>query len=135
MARRDEGVLDLLVELPWWIGAIVAALVYVGMKFVVPILVGTEGFGPVIRDLSVMFAPWFALTCLVAAGISALREFVAKRRRVSEAKMRAAQGIGVCPSCGSQLVLRTASKGANRGGQFWGCSAYPKCHYTKDLAG
>ena len=33
----------------------------------------------------------------------------------------------VCPRCGSPMVLRTASKGANAGNRFWGCSNYPNC--------
>lgn len=33
-----------------------------------------------------------------------------------------------CPKCGSAMVLRTARQGVNRGGQFWGCSQYPKCY-------
>jgi restriction system protein len=32
-----------------------------------------------------------------------------------------------CPRCNSQMVLRTAKKGANAGNQFWGCSRYPEC--------
>lgn len=32
-----------------------------------------------------------------------------------------------CPRCGAAMVLRTAKRGGNAGGQFWGCSAYPKC--------
>lgn len=32
-----------------------------------------------------------------------------------------------CPSCGSDMVLRTARKGSNAGQQFWGCSQYPTC--------
>ena len=32
-----------------------------------------------------------------------------------------------CPKCGSPMVLRTARKGANAGGQFWGCLKYPAC--------
>ena len=39
----------------------------------------------------------------------------------------------ICPVCGSRLVLRTAKKGSNAGNQFYGCSNYPKCHYTKNL--
>lgn len=38
-----------------------------------------------------------------------------------------------CPNCGGTLVLRTAKKGANTGSQFYGCSNYPKCKYTKNL--
>lgn len=32
-----------------------------------------------------------------------------------------------CPICGSEMVLRTARSGSNQGGQFWGCSDYPRC--------
>ena len=39
----------------------------------------------------------------------------------------------VCPRCGSPLVLRTAKSGANKGGQFYGCSSFPKCRYTKNI--
>lgn len=33
-----------------------------------------------------------------------------------------------CPKCGSEMVLRTAKRGDNQGGKFWGCSRYPKCN-------
>lgn len=36
-----------------------------------------------------------------------------------------------CPRCGATMVLRTAKRGANVGNQFWGCSSYPRCRYTK----
>ncbi|EPC3541863.1 NERD domain-containing protein [Aeromonas hydrophila] len=32
-----------------------------------------------------------------------------------------------CPRCGSTMVLRTATRGENKGNQFWGCSGFPKC--------
>jgi len=37
-----------------------------------------------------------------------------------------------CPKCNGALILRTARKGKNSGGQFWGCTSYPKCRYTQD---
>ena len=39
----------------------------------------------------------------------------------------------ICPRCSSKLILRTAKKGSNAGKQFYGCSAYPKCRYIKNL--
>ncbi len=39
----------------------------------------------------------------------------------------------LCPKCGSKLVLRTAKKGDNAGNQFYGCSAFPKCRYIKNI--
>ncbi len=38
----------------------------------------------------------------------------------------------ICPVCGAKLVLRTAKKGNNAGNQFLGCSAFPKCRYTRN---
>jgi len=35
-----------------------------------------------------------------------------------------------CPKCECEMVLRTATKGAGAGKQFWGCSAFPKCGFT-----
>ena len=32
-----------------------------------------------------------------------------------------------CPKCGSSMVLRKAKRGQNAGGEFWGCSKFPKC--------
>lgn len=36
-------------------------------------------------------------------------------------------GIPACPACGASMVKRTAKRGTNAGGQFWGCSNYPDC--------
>lgn len=38
-----------------------------------------------------------------------------------------------CPRCGSSMVRRTAKRGRNAGGQFWGCSRYPRCKGTRSI--
>jgi restriction system protein len=38
-----------------------------------------------------------------------------------------------CPKCESEMILRTATKGLNAGGQFWGCSRYPRCRFTMQV--
>jgi hypothetical protein len=35
--------------------------------------------------------------------------------------------VPLCPKCGTPMVLRTARRGENIGGQFYGCANYPKC--------
>ena len=35
----------------------------------------------------------------------------------------------ICPKCESEMVLRTAAKGAEPGRQFWGCSTFPRCRF------
>lgn len=38
----------------------------------------------------------------------------------------------LCPECGETMQLRTAKRGFNKGGKFWGCSAFPECRGTLD---
>lgn len=38
-----------------------------------------------------------------------------------------------CPRCGSGMVRRTARRGPNAGGPFWGCSRYPGCRGTRNI--
>ena len=40
----------------------------------------------------------------------------------------------LCPKCESEMVLRTATRGPAAGSQFWGCSKFPRCHYTMQNA-
>lgn len=35
-----------------------------------------------------------------------------------------------CPECGRPMRLRTARRGRNAGGHFWGCTGYPECTQT-----
>ena len=39
-----------------------------------------------------------------------------------------------CPRCGKPMVLRTARQGRNAGSKFWGCSGFPSCKATKNMA-
>ena len=39
----------------------------------------------------------------------------------------------ICPVCGGELVVRTVKRGERKGQTFYGCSAYPKCHYTEKM--
>jgi len=36
-----------------------------------------------------------------------------------------------CPICGAAMVRRTAKRGTHAGGEFWGCSLYPRCRGTR----
>ena len=33
-----------------------------------------------------------------------------------------------CPKCGTEMVLREAKRGENKGNKFYGCSNFPKCN-------
>lgn len=38
----------------------------------------------------------------------------------------------ICDRCGSVMVTRVATRGENKGNQFWGCSKYPKCRNIEE---
>jgi restriction system protein len=40
-------------------------------------------------------------------------------------------GPPACPRCGSVMLLRTARRGAQAGGKFWGCPSFPRCNGTR----
>jgi DNA-binding helix-hairpin-helix protein with protein kinase domain len=44
-------------------------------------------------------------------------------------------GTPDCHFCGKSMVKRTARRGRNAGNQFWGCTGYPHCKGTRNLAG
>jgi restriction system protein len=45
---------------------------------------------------------------------------------------RTPPAINVCPRCGSDLVRRVARRGKRQGEAFLGCSAFPKCRYSRN---
>ncbi len=39
-----------------------------------------------------------------------------------------------CPLCSKPMVRRTARRGVNAGGDFWGCTGYPTCRGTRAIS-
>jgi restriction system protein len=42
--------------------------------------------------------------------------------------------VAGCPLCSKPMARRTATRGANAGGEFWGCTGYPSCRGTRPTA-
>lgn len=49
-------------------------------------------------------------------------------RRLEEQKAQNVVAGNACPLCAGKVVKRTG-----RYGEFWGCSNYPKCHFTAKI--
>jgi restriction system protein len=63
-------------------------------------------------------------------GLKTNREHVSHVKEIIQSK-----SLGqVCPRCGSNMKLRETKKGSSAGIKFWGCSAFPKCRGTVDIA-
>ena len=64
-------------------------------------------------------------------GVKAQHIRAIKERHSEKAYLK---GIGmICPICGSRLVLRTAKQGKHADSQFYGCSSFPNCRYTRRI--
>ncbi|OGV65644.1 MAG: hypothetical protein A2283_15805 [Lentisphaerae bacterium RIFOXYA12_FULL_48_11] len=274
MARRNEGLFDILVMCPWWVSIIFSAVSYIALKFIVPAikvdLKGPINFGAIMfkgfAGAAPIIAPYIAFAFLVPALISAIRAWRKRRlldhqqsiesirqiswkefeelvgeayrrqgyivtenegtgpdggvdlilekkgevilvqckqwrtTKVGVEKVRELYGVQMsngahrsilitsgfftqeaqnfaannpmdlvdgpqlqeliknvqaggkavpsvlpipitsqatmmCPTCGSEMVLRTARKGANAGQKFWGCSKFPQCRGIVQYSG
>lgn len=71
MARRkNEGLLDVLAELPWWISVVLAVLVYVFLKFILPSIHFGNPFIQAYANASPNLSGIFAFLFLVGAFMS-----------------------------------------------------------------
>ena len=126
MSRRNPHPVEMLMKMPWQVSAVLAVLVYIGLRWVLPAISSDASFLNVfIRALSA--AAWIpALVLSVIAIVSAVR---AKRMNppAKNQSVSAAPSEPSCPKCGGAMVQRVARKGANTGNSFWGCTSYPKC--------
>ena len=68
---------------------------------------------------------------LAASGADSANHTVKVKQQIAVKEERIENGL--CPRCGSPLVVRTAKKGPNAGSQFLGCSRYPDCRYTRNI--
>ena len=88
MARKQESLLDDLGRLPWWVSVALAAVVFAGLRWVVPWLFADVE--PSVESLaSAMFAPLaamapsfapFAAVLLLPAAVSALRQWKERKQ-------------------------------------------------------
>ncbi|SFN30473.1 restriction system protein [Variovorax sp. OV329] len=75
-------------------------------------------------------AKLFGLLIKAKTSIGARPEPAAAAHR--ESQWAPAPGLQ-CPSCGAEMVKRTAKQGRNVGQTFWGCSTYPACKGIRKL--
>jgi len=135
MGRKDESLLNLLVECPWWVSVLVAGFAFVFLRFIFPSIhfpgMAANAFT---KGLS-SAAPFVALVLLLPAPIAALNSWLKKKRgedrQTFEQIPMEVPPVSSCPKCGSDLVIRVAKKGNNPGQQFWGCSKFPQCRFTR----
>lgn len=83
MARRkNNGLLETLVEVPWWINIVLAATVYFGLKYLLPTIQFKSQIHQAVATAISGFAGILAFIILVAALMSFFNQF--KRQKLLE---------------------------------------------------
>jgi restriction system protein len=71
MPRRKESLFGLLTDSPWWMSVVVACIVFVVLRFIIPAMMKRSPLlGPAEQQIS-SYAVWVSLFFLVPGGISA----------------------------------------------------------------
>ncbi len=148
MARKDRDLLNELVKFPWRVNVILAAVIYVGLSWIVPGFLSDRPLLKSLASFTQSLAPVAAFAVLLVSAVSALYQF--RKGKLLErqtgpdidgpkltqmiASIRQSGGLQVqpgvlraCPKCGSEMVLRVEKKGPHSGKKFWGCSKFPNC--------
>ena len=80
MARRDESILSLLAECPWWVVVLVSAIAFIGLRFMLPSIdFGGIAANSFVKGLSGA-APFVAIVLLLPAPIAALNSWLKRTR-------------------------------------------------------
>lgn len=93
MARRNAGLLETLVEMPWWVSIAAAVVVYGAARWLLPWVAGEQAIGKSLGTISVVVAPYLALLFLIPAPFAVWREWRNGRTLASTADWGAVQGL------------------------------------------
>ena len=161
MGRRHSNILQGIVgiggRLPWWATLLLALAAWALLHQLAvsqPDTAADSGetlsnaVPDALRQVALYaqyIVPWVLLAGMFASLIRrAAREQLSDRPPVQDDRSWAVQFEGsereqawpeepVCPRCMGRMVRRT-KRGQNAGQAFWGCSRFPACHGTREMA-
>ena len=80
MGPKDESLLNLLVECPWWVSVLLSGFAYVFLRFIFPSIHFPGMAANVLTKGLSSVAPFVGLVLLLPAPISALNSFPKENR-------------------------------------------------------
>lgn len=101
-------------------------------KTPMPPNVMNHGYIPYIKSkTNILFSPQEVQDVITAIKTGMLpKTWKTSKEHVTGLKERF-ESTTTCPKCSGELMLRTVKSGAKAGSQFYGCSKYPSCRYTR----
>lgn len=105
MSRRRKSILEDLVEMPWWVSPTVAAMVFIGARWLAPLILTDHWLGRSLGSALSSSAPILAVVFLLPVPFAALHQW-RDRRRLAATKSWAT--IREMPWHEFELLLATA---------------------------
>ena len=139
--RKNDNIFEMLLDVPWWVGVIVAAVFFVVFVVIAPAMVKKSDISGMVSSMLPIMGKGFAVLALIAAGMSGLRSLFSRVGSQADVQYNVPPNrvpdttATVCPLCGQSMVVRLARKGDHAGSSFLGCSRYPECRGTRQLVG
>jgi hypothetical protein len=81
MARKDESILNLLVECPWWVSVVGSGIAFLFLRFILPSIDFQGTAADAFANGLSSAAPFVALVLLPPAPIAAFNSWLKKKRR------------------------------------------------------
>jgi restriction system protein len=94
MTRRDESLLDLLVEAPWWVSLIVAAAAFLVLRYILPGISGNNLVLNAVARVGPIAAPWISLFLLVPLPFSVYNSWRKKKLLDSQKGLDSIRSLG-----------------------------------------
>jgi restriction system protein len=94
MSRKDESILNLLIECPWWVSVLVSAAAFVGLRYVLPTIDFRGGLESSFAKGLSQFAPFVAMFLLIPAPIAALNSWRKRRLLDSQKGIDSIRALG-----------------------------------------
>lgn len=84
--RSRQTIFHDLLELPWWVSVVVAAIVYLSLRFALPAFLSGNAITAALGQASQQHAWIFGLFFLLPAALAAYRQY--RRRKLLDAQER-----------------------------------------------
>ena len=97
MARRDEGILNLLTVVPWWVSVVLSVTVYLTLTYVAPrIEFAPTGSRTILKNIfeaAPQVAPFLALVLILPATVSAYNAWRKRRLLDKQASLNSIRSL------------------------------------------
>jgi restriction system protein len=94
MARKNETILNLLAEAPWWVSVVVAGAAFLALRYILPGISGDNLVLKAVARTAHNLAPWVSLCFLLPAPISAYHSWRKRKLLDSQKDLNAIRSLG-----------------------------------------